>query len=120
MKIHDVMTITDTAVSANADRAATAILHDSDDARVVVFRIDPGQTVPLHTSDSSVMLAVVQGPGFISGSVNGAMTETVVSAGAVITYEPGELHGMRAGTSKLVVVATIAPRPGVTRIARVA
>ncbi len=120
MKIHDVMTIADSAVSVNADRAATAILHNSDDARVVVFRIDPGQAVPLHSSDSSVMLAVVQGPGFISGPVNGGVTETAVNTGTIATYEPGELHGMRAGSSRLVVVATIAPRPGVVRVAQVA
>ncbi len=120
MKIHDVTSVADTAVSARPDRAATAILHDSDDARVVVFRLDAGQIVPPHSSDSSVMLSVVLGPGYVSGLVDGAIKETAVATGAVITYAPNELHGMRAGASMFIVVATIAPRPGVVRVANVA
>lgn len=110
MKIHDVNAIADAAVSAKPDRPATALIHDSDDARVVVFRIDAGREVALHTSDSSVILTVVRGPGFISGPVDGVVRETEVNIGTIVAYEPGELHGMRADGTVFVVVATIAPR----------
>jgi quercetin dioxygenase-like cupin family protein len=35
-----------------------------------------------------------------------------VATGDVVTYEPNELHGMRAVTEELVLLATITPRPG--------
>ncbi len=120
MKIHDVAAIASSAVSAKSDRPATALVHDTDDARVVVFRLDAGQVVPLHSTDSSVMLTVVGGPGFISGPIDGTVTETEVDAGTIVAYQPGEVHGMRAGANVLVVVATIAPRPGTVRSAKVA
>ncbi len=96
------------------------MIHDSDAARLVVFRLDAGQIVPLHSSDSSVMLSVVLGPGYVSGPVDGAVEETAVDTGAVIIYPPNELHGMRAGASVFILVATIAPGPGIVRGANVA
>jgi len=115
MQVYDALTVADHAVSGNPDRPATAILSDSTDARLIVFRIDAGQTVPLHTSTSTVILSVVRGAGIISGPVDGVVTEREVTVGNIVTYEPGELHGMRAVTGTLVVVATIAPRPGTAR-----
>ncbi|MEO9046704.1 MAG: cupin domain-containing protein [Gemmatimonadaceae bacterium] len=120
MQISNSFEIAGRAVSANPDRASTAILYDSDDARVVVFRIDAGQSVPLHSSDSTVLLTVVSGSGFVSGPVDGVVSEQRVTAGIVATYSPGEMHGMRADSGDLVIVATIAPRPGTTRAAQVA
>jgi quercetin dioxygenase-like cupin family protein len=35
-----------------------------------------------------------------------------VRAGDLVTYEVGELHGMKAGSERLVLVAIITPRPG--------
>ena len=34
------------AVAPNKDKPATAVIHDSDDLRLIVFRIAPGQAVP--------------------------------------------------------------------------
>jgi quercetin dioxygenase-like cupin family protein len=96
------------AVSAQPNRPATALLHDSPDARVVIFRIEPGQEVAPHTSTSTVLLAVIAG----KGTVSGASGESRVAAGDLVSYETGELHGMRAGSETLVLMATIAPRPG--------
>jgi quercetin dioxygenase-like cupin family protein len=96
------------AVAPDARRPATAILHDSPDARAVVFRISPGQAVPPHRSTSTVMLTVMAG----RGTVSGADGEREVDAGEVVVYEPNELHGMRASDETFVLLATITPRPG--------
>lgn len=111
MKAYDLLAEAARAVSARADRPATAVVHDSADARLVIFRIEPGQTVAPHTNPSTVMLSVIAG----SGNVSGAEGERSVRAGQIVTYDPGELHGMRAGDEQLVILATIAPRPGTAR-----
>ena len=96
------------AVSARPDRPATAILHDSPAARIVVFRLLPGQVVAVHTSPSRVSLFVTAGRGAFSG----AEAETDGAAGDLIVYEPQEPHGFRAIDETLVVTAVITPRPG--------
>ena len=95
------------AISANAARPATALIHDSPDARIVMFRIEPGQEVARHTSNSTVLLIVVSG----SGVVSGAMGDSNVRTGDIVTYATDEPHGMRAGDEALVLAAVIAPRP---------
>jgi quercetin dioxygenase-like cupin family protein len=96
----------------NRERPATAIIHDTPDARLVVFRLAPGQTVPLHRSTSSVLLTVVSGTGFVLAQDGGH----VVTPGAVVTFDRGEQHGMRASEEELVILATIVPRPGARRV----
>lgn len=97
-----------TAVANTPDRPGAALLHDHPDGRLMVFRIDPGQHVPVHTSVASVFLTVISGAGYVSG----ADGERAVTAGDVIAYEPSEPHGMRAGAERFVLTALIAPRPG--------
>jgi quercetin dioxygenase-like cupin family protein len=92
---------------AHPGRPAMQVLHDSDDVRLLVFRIAPGQAVPVHRSSSSVVLQVLSG----SGVVQHAEGEFPVSAGAVLVYAPGEPHGMRAIGEELTLLATVAPRP---------
>jgi quercetin dioxygenase-like cupin family protein len=108
MIVHSVPAVAAAAVAGNPSRPATALIHDSADARVVVFRIDPGQQVPVHTSASTVLLTVITG----SGVVTGAGADHEVGAGDVIAYAAGEPHGMRALAEPLVIAAVIAPRPG--------
>lgn len=96
------------AVSASAERPATATVLDTADARLVVFRLAPGQAVPPHRSHSTVLLTVLEGTGVLSG----ADTERECTAGDVVAYAPGELHGMRATAGELFLLATITPRPG--------
>jgi len=101
------------AVTANPARPATAIIHDSADARCVVFRLEPGQQVAPHTSPSSVLLLAVEG----SGTVTTADGETPdgempLAVGEAAMYEPRELHGMRAVAERFVVMAVITPQPG--------
>jgi quercetin dioxygenase-like cupin family protein len=95
-------------LTVNPNRPATAIVHDSEEIRLVVFRLQPGQEVPPHRSTSSVMLTVLAGRGVVSGEDG----EQPVSPGDVICYVPNELHGMKAEREELRLLATIAPRPG--------
>ena len=107
MKTWDPVAIATDAVAAHPSRPAKAVIHDSPDARLVVFRIGAGQSVPVHTSPSTVVLHILSGTGLVKG----AEGERAVSAGAIVTYEPQEPHGMRATTGELVLLAVIAPRP---------
>jgi quercetin dioxygenase-like cupin family protein len=95
------------AVAASPSRPATAVLLDTPDVRLVVFRIAPGQAVPPHRSPSSVTLSVLEG----SGTLSGGDAERRCAAGDVVAYAPEELHGMRAEGEELLLLATIAPRP---------
>lgn len=107
MKTLDPVAIAREAVAAHPGRPATAIIHDTPDARLVVFRIAAGQAVPVHTSASTVVLHILSGKGLVKG----AEGERAVGAGAIVTYEPQEPHGMRATTGELLLLAVIAPRP---------
>ncbi|HET9003169.1 MAG TPA: cupin domain-containing protein [Gemmatimonadaceae bacterium] len=114
MKRFDPLTAARQAVANRPDRPATAIVHDSPDVRLIVFRIAPGQSVAPHQSTSSVQITVLDGVGVLTGeSGNGGMAEQVCSTGDVAVYLPNELHGMRAaGETDLLLLATITPRPG--------
>ena len=59
-----------------------------------------------------MQLAVLEGGGVLTGEEDGAPHEHVCVAGDVVVYAPNELHGMRAGAVELLLLATIAPRPG--------
>jgi quercetin dioxygenase-like cupin family protein len=101
------------AIAAHPDRPATAIVHDSAEARLVVFRLAPGQEVRPHRNPSTVMLTVLEGRGTLSGESGGTTVDRPCEAGDVVAYEPNELHGMRAdGPDELLLLATITPRPG--------
>jgi quercetin dioxygenase-like cupin family protein len=100
------------AVAANPARPATAVLHDADDVRLVVFRLAPGQSVPPHRSVSTVLLTVVEGAGVISGEDGGTPVDRRCATGDVVAFEPNELHGMRAEGESMMLLATITPRPG--------
>jgi quercetin dioxygenase-like cupin family protein len=99
------------AVAASPSRPATAVLLDSPDVRLVVFRIEPGQSVAPHHSASTVLLTVLEGEGFLLG----AEGDRHCRAGDVIAYAPGETHAMRATDQTFKLLATIAPRPGERR-----
>lgn len=96
------------AVASSPSRPATAVLLDTPDVRLVVFRIQPGQSVAPHHSASTVLLTVLEGEGIVSGREG----DRQCRAGDVIAYEPGETHGMRAVDEPFKLIATIAPRPG--------
>lgn len=99
------------AVASRPDRPATSILHESPDARLVVFRLAPGQEVPPHRNASTVMLTVLDGAGVLAGDGD----ERACVTGDVVVYAPNELHAMRAVDTELLLLATITPRPGEVR-----
>lgn len=107
MNVQDAMALAAGAVAAHPTRPGTMVIHDSADARVVLFRIEPGQAVAVHTNPATVLLTVLSGRGFVSGR-NG---EQEVKEGDFAAYEPHEPHGMRADESQLLILAVIAPRP---------
>ena len=108
MKLYDARAAAANAAASHRDRPATALLHDSPDARVVIFRIEPGQHVPVHTNASTVLLVMLSG----TGTVAGGEVERRVGPGDIVAYDPREPHGMRADGEQLVIAAIIAPRPG--------
>ena len=108
MNVLQGLVLANTAKAANPARPATNIAHDSADARVVLFRIEPGQEIAVHTSTSSVVLVVLTGNGIVVG----AEGERDVRAGDIVAYAPEEPHGMRALDAQFVLAAVIAPRPG--------
>ncbi|HEX7546594.1 MAG TPA: cupin domain-containing protein [Gemmatimonadaceae bacterium] len=95
------------AVANRPGHPATTLAHDCADARVVLFRIEPGQEVTKHTTPSTVVLTIVSGRGIVSGAAG----DRSVRAGDIVAYERDELHGMRAEDEQFVVAAVIAPRP---------
>ena len=91
------------------DRPATQLLHDEPNARVVCFHVGPGQEVPPHTSESTVIVHVLEGEGLFRGERN----ETLLGPGGAAVYEPGEVHSMApAAEGGLRFLAIITPRPG--------
>lgn len=112
MKALDPLGAARAAVSANPGRPAMTILHDTPGARLVVFRIAAGQSVPPHRNLSTVQLLVLSGSGVLTGEGDGAAAERACEAGDLVVYEPNELHGMRAPDSELLLLATITPSPG--------
>ena len=108
MNVYQPSAIAAAAPAAAPERPAVAIAHDHPDGRLVVFRIEPGQRVAVHTSTSSVFLTVISGAGFVTG----AEGERPVGPGVITAFAPQEPHGMRAGDERLVIAALIAPRPG--------
>jgi quercetin dioxygenase-like cupin family protein len=111
MNVYHTHDLAAAAVAANPSRPATALVHDATDARVVLFRLEPGQEVPVHTSTSTVLLTVLSG----TGTVVGANGEQTARAGDMVAYETEEPHGMRAHAEQFVIAAVIAPRPGTAR-----
>jgi len=96
------------AVASSPSRPATAVVLDTPDVRLIVFRIEPGQAVAPHHNPSTVVLTVLEGEGVVSGKEG----DQHCRAGDVIAYEPGETHAMRASDRTFKLLATIAPRPG--------
>ena len=93
--------------AAREDRAASALIHDHADARIVAFHLQPGQKVAPHQSSSTVTVHVTDG----SGVFRGDETEATLAVGQSAVFAPGEMHSIDAGATPLRFIAVIAPRP---------
>lgn len=96
------------AVAPSQDRAATAVLIDSPEMRIVVFRLAPGQQIAPHQTPAAVTITVLDGSGILSSE----REERVCAKGEMVAYAPNELHGMRATAQEFLLLACITPRPG--------
>jgi quercetin dioxygenase-like cupin family protein len=112
MKILNLLDTAQVATPARPDRPSMVIVSDEPAARLIVFRLAPGQSVPPHRNASLVMLTVLRGMGTVVGEVDGAATAHGCRGGDLFVFQSGELHGMSAGDEELVLLATIAPRTG--------
>ncbi|MDP6460002.1 MAG: cupin domain-containing protein [Candidatus Hydrothermarchaeota archaeon] len=84
----------------------TKLLYDSKAARVVLFCLDAGQEIPVHVSTSEVLMQVLKG----SGSLIAGEEEVKAEPGIIVACAREEPHGMKS-EDRMVVLATIAPRP---------
>ena len=101
------MTVLTDGPDTRADRAASAVLYNAADARIVGFHLQPGQRVAEHRSTSTVTIHVTAGSGLFRGADSAFRLE----AGQIAVFEPNETHAIDAGTEALRFVAIITPRP---------
>lgn len=94
--------------ASREERPATEILHDEPNVRVIAFHLLPGQKIPPHKNNSTVLVQVVSG----SGRFHGAESDAWLSEGQGALYEPGEMHAIEAGAAPLRFLAILSPRPG--------
>jgi quercetin dioxygenase-like cupin family protein len=94
-------------VPPRSDRFATRLLHDEPNLRIVSFHLLPGQRVPPHHSDSTVVVQVVEGAGVFTGKAGGAL----LAEGESAVFAPGEEHSVEAAGIPLRFLAILAPRP---------
>ncbi len=87
-------------------RPVTQLLHDSPNARLVIFGLEAGQEIDAHVSPSEVYMHVIEG----QGDVLVGETRHPASAGDLFICAPNVSHGFRAET-RMIVLATITPRP---------
>lgn len=103
MKTIDLAGSAHDAVAVKVSRPATAAVHDTPAVRLVVFRIEPGQEVSMHTNPGTVLLSVISGRGIILGENE----SHEVGEGHMVAYAPGELHGMKSAGEQFCLLATI-------------
>jgi quercetin dioxygenase-like cupin family protein len=90
-----------------AERAATLLLHDEPNLRVVAFHLQPGQRVPPHRSGSTVLLQVLEGGGVFTGESG----SRVLAEGDTAVFGPNEEHAVEAAAAPLRFLAILAPAP---------
>ena len=84
-----------------------SILHDSPEARVVLFSFSPGDRIPLHRTPSSVTLRVLRGRGVVTRPDG----QSAIWEGTKLAVEAHEAYALRADRDPLTVLATITPSP---------
>lgn len=93
--------------SFDPEGKVSKLVFDSEQVRLALFCSEPGQGVEGCSSTSRVAFTILEGEGeFFDGS-----ERLRAGPGSLVVWEPGETHGYKALT-RLVFLATIAPRPG--------
>ena len=93
----------------NPDPYAEPLLVN-DTGRILRFTLRPGQSVKEHMAPHSpVYLVVLKGHGMFAG---GERVERKLEPNTLLTFEPGELHQIRALDEELVVIAFLHEAPG--------
>ena len=103
MEMHSLLALAE----FDAKRPVTKMLHSSDPLRLVLFCLEAGQTVPAHSSPSTVAFYTLSG----EGQVLVGDKKVAAEAGSLVMIQPNEPHGLSAGRGRLVVLAAIAPAP---------
>jgi quercetin dioxygenase-like cupin family protein len=83
-------------------------LLETEHVRVLLAAFEPGQEIPLHAPEVDLVVTVVQGAGelYAGGRVR------QLRAGDVAVVPAGEPRGLRARSTRLLVVNTVTPPPG--------
>ncbi|GIK36843.1 MAG: hypothetical protein BroJett011_06760 [Chloroflexota bacterium] len=80
-------------------------LHVDKEGRVLRFTLKPGQQVIEHNApDSPVYLVVLKGRGLFAG---GDGQEQAFGPNALLIFDPGENHSIRAVAEELVFIAVL-------------
>jgi quercetin dioxygenase-like cupin family protein len=88
-------------------------MHVSETGRILRFMLKPGQSIREHNAPHSPFYAVVlAGEGLFAG---GDGHEQRAGPGALLIFEPGETHQVRALDSELVFVGFLHGIPGELR-----
>jgi quercetin dioxygenase-like cupin family protein len=81
---------------------APRILHRDERAKVVLVCLEPGQRIPPHEEDNEAFFYVLEGEGVLSSHEG----DVPLSQGQLATVAFGGLRGLRAESSRFVVLAT--------------
>lgn len=92
----------------NENHPVTQLITQNQDSRVIVFGFEPGQSVPLHTSSSTVLMQVVEG----NGRIQVGDSEQFVVAGDLAICPPNVPYSLSAAeTGRFVILTIVAPNP---------
>lgn len=92
--------------SFNKEKPGTKLLYNSDNVRLVLFSLEPGQKVEPHTVQPQVSMLVISGKGKMIIGDN----KFEVKQGFLGVCESMESHGFEA-EEKMIVLASITPSP---------
>ncbi len=96
-------------VEFSEKRAEAEALYVDRNGRIIRFELEPGQSIKEHNAPDSPFYAVVlQGTGMFAGG-NGQ--EERFGPNALLIFQPGENHSIRALDEKLIFVGFLHGAP---------
>lgn len=92
--------------SFSKEKPGSKLLYNSDNVRIVLFSLEPGQKIDPHTVNPQVTMIVLSGKGkFIIGK-----DKLDVKEGYIAVCESNQAHGFSAD-ERMKVLAFITPGP---------